>query len=536
MRVLVAGRWLDGYLDETVVAGCVRIRPTLWITLFPVDGQYFVRGGGPREVAAYTREFGMQAVARKGVSRLRERGRNHRHVVVGLGVIIASDAPGTSDVPGTASAPGTSDAADPLVVGTTVAFVAPAHPAGMERVVLDRRLVRAYPRAAGGGTEGPIVCRTRPATTPPDVDDPLIGWSPMSGATFDPRSVDRLVSWLAVEWRGPRPDDRTLPGTSAVTTRDRHPPAAGDGTRPTATLFGLGHYAKTQVVPHIRDHLELVRIHEVDPVQIGIRRAGRIAFDTSPLPCPDEPSDVDLIAGFHHTHAPLALAALRRGAVAVVEKPVVTTESDLAELVKHLDAGGRLFACFQRRHSPMNDWLRADLRLADAGEPMLYSAVVFEEPLPSRHWYRWPASRSRLVSNGCHWIDHFLWLNDFAPVRRQTVSVARGGTYTVYVELANDAALSLVLTSIGGSRYGLREHTELRANGVTITIVDGARYTAEAGSRLLRRRRVNRLDAYPAMYRDICTRLVAGVPGESAREIRATAELTLRLDTAARPD
>ncbi|MCK9876463.1 hypothetical protein MXD59_11875 [Frankia sp. Ag45/Mut15] len=245
---------------------------------------------------------------------------------------------------------------------------------------------------------------------------------------------------------------------------------------------------------------------------------------------------MDLIAGFHHTHAPLALAALRRGAVAVVEKPVVTTEADLDELEKHLDAGGRLFACFQRRYSPMNAWLRADLRLADATEPMLYSAVVFEEPLPARHWYRWPASRSRLVSNGCHWIDHFLWLNDFAPVRRQTVSVARGGTYTVYVELANDAALSLVLTSAGGSRYGLREHTELRANGVTVTIVDGARYTAEAGSRLLRRRRVNRLDAYPAMYRDICTRLVTGAPGDTAREIRATADLTLRLDTAATSD
>lgn len=539
MRILVADRWVDGYLDETTVAGGVRIRPTLWITLFPVDGQYFVRAGGPRELAAYTREFGVQAVARKGLSRLQERGRNHRHVAVGLGVILPPDSPGPSDIRDTSSAPG----GDPLTVGTTVAFVAPAHPAGMERVVLDPRLVRTRPRA-GRAPDAPLVRRARPATSPPDVDDALIGWSPASGAPLDPASVDRLVDWLAIEWQGPRRDDQLLRATSAVATRaprrqappDTRSVTPGGGRRPTAALFGLGHYAKTQVVPHVRDHLDLVRIHEVDPVQIGTRRNDRFTFDTSPLPCPDEPTDVDLIAGFHHTHAPLALAALRRGAVAVVEKPVVTTEADLDELEKHLDAGGRLFACFQRRYSPMNAWLRADLRLADATEPMLYSAVVFEEPLPARHWYRWPASRSRLVSNGCHWIDHFLWLNDFAPVRRQTVSVARGGTYTVYVELANDAALSLVLTSAGGSRYGLREHTELRANGVTVTIVDGARYTAEAGSRLLRRRRVNRLDAYPAMYRDICTRLVTGAPGDTAREIRATADLTLRLDTAATSD
>ncbi|MCK9896575.1 Gfo/Idh/MocA family protein [Frankia sp. AgB32] len=530
MRILVAGRWSNGYLDETVVGGLVRVRPTVWITLGPADGQYFVRAGGSRALAAYTREFGVRAVTRKAASRLRERDRNRRYVGIGLGVVVDADPAAVGGDRGPGAAPAR-DAA--FGTGAAVAFVAPCHPACMERVVLDPRLLR--PLARGHRSPpGPLVYRARPASAPPAVDETLIGWSPLAGATLDPAVVDRLAAWLAAEWRGPRPDDRLLGGHSPVATHDRRRPGPPAGTsRPTATLFGLGHYAKTQIVPHVRDHLDLRCVHEIDPCQIGARRTHRWAWDTSPVPRDDEPTDVVLIAGYHHTHAPLAVGALRRGAVAVVEKPVVTTAEDLDELTKLVDTGGRLFACFQRRHSPLNAWLRADLGLDRGREPMLYSAVVFEEPLPARHWYRWPASRTRLVSNGCHWIDHFLWLNDFAPVRRSTVTAARGGTFTVYVELANDAVLSLMLTSAGGSRFGLREHTELRANGVTVTIVDGARYTAEAGARILRRRRVNRLDSYPAMYRDICARIVAGDPGQDAREIRAVAELTLDLDTTA---
>ena len=44
---------------------------------------------------------------------------------------------------------------------------------------------------------------------------------------------------------------------------------------------------------------------------------------------PDERFDVHLIAGFHHTHAPLACHALDAGAHAVVEKPLATTEAQL---------------------------------------------------------------------------------------------------------------------------------------------------------------------------------------------------------------
>ncbi|MCM3925164.1 hypothetical protein ND748_26295, partial [Frankia sp. AiPs1] len=242
MRVLLAQRWADGFLDETPTAGLARVRPAVWITLVPVDDQFFVRSGGSRALAAYTREFGARAVARKTASRLRERDRNRRYVGVGLGTIEPDPSPTSEHRTGEHWASehwaGESRAGEPPArepsagvptAGSPVAFVAPCHPACMERVVLHRDLIRPLrpadvPRAADHGARSgraTIVHRARPASPPPAVDDALVGWSPMAGIELDPAAVDRLVAWLAIEWRGARPDDRLLTGASPITTSTR---------------------------------------------------------------------------------------------------------------------------------------------------------------------------------------------------------------------------------------------------------------------------------------------------------------------------
>ncbi|WP_026239855.1 Gfo/Idh/MocA family oxidoreductase [Parafrankia discariae] len=524
MRILIADRWTGGFLDEALPPEHLRIAPVFWVRLDRIDDLYFVRSADARMLATYVRQVGVRSTARKVVSRYRERSRNERFVGVGLGLVV-----GAPDRTGERA----SDA---------VFFVAPCHPACMERVVLHRDLVRpAAERVAGG----PVVYRPSPVSPGPVVDSGLVGWSPSSGARVEPAAVDRLAAWAAGEVAAPSAGgDRVLSVGTAVREVDpprpplqrlplplpRLPRPARVPARPTAALFGLGNYAKTQVLPFVAPHLDVVRVHELDPTQLGNRRRRDVCWDTAPGLRDGERVDVLLIAGYHHTHAPLTLDALAAGSVAVVEKPVVTCESDLEQVVKAVDRGGRLFACFQRRHSPINDWARQDLRLRDRTGPLSYSAVVFEEPLPRRHWYRWPISRSRVVSNGCHWIDHFLWLNDFAAVRRTSVFQARGDVVTLAVELVNDSVLSLTLTSAGGSRYGQREYTELRANGRTVRIVDWTRYEAEDNRRVFRRHRLNRQHSYPEMYRSICTRVTGGDPGDPSSALAATAELTLRLD------
>jgi len=142
-----------------------------------------------------------------------------------------------------------------------------------------------------------------------------------------------------------------------------------------AVLFGYGNYAKVNIIPNIKKHLSLSAIHEIDPTQIPRNPDKKITWDTNPDFRDEESYDAALIAGYHHTHAPLAVKALNRGMSAVVEKPIVTEEKDLADL---LIATGKpeakIFASFHKRYSPLNKFIRKDLNLAD-GKPFNYHCV-----------------------------------------------------------------------------------------------------------------------------------------------------------------
>jgi predicted dehydrogenase len=238
---------------------------------------------------------------------------------------------------------------------------------------------------------------------------------------------------------------------------------------------------------------------------------------------------VVLIAGFHHTHAGLAVEALRRGGFAVVEKPLITRRDQLDPLLAEVERSPRLFACFHKRYSAFNAQAALDLAVRP-GDPIHYHCVVFEEPLPDLHWYRWPNSGSRLVSNGCHWIDHFLFLNGYAKPIRSTVLRALGDIAIVTVELENGAVFSMTLGDQGSPRLGVREYIELRAGQRTSTIMDATRYRSEDRSRVLRRLRVGRQESYTRMYRSIGKTILAGGEGDSLASIEVCNRLLIDLE------
>jgi len=253
-------------------------------------------------------------------------------------------------------------------------------------------------------------------------------------------------------------------------------------------------------------------------------------WDSSPNVRAIEDFDVYFIAGYHHAHAPLASTALRRGAYAVTEKPLAVDRSQLAELLGAMrDTEGGFFACFHKRYSPFNDYAWKDLG-CESGEPINYHCVVYEVPLPDLNWYRWPNSKSRLISNGCHWLDHFLFLNHFCEVMSMSIDEAPDGTINCSVTLENGAYFTMVLTDTGSERIGLQDHVELRARGVTVTIVNNARYLAENARRVMRRARINKTLPYGLMYRLIAEQIAAGDVGDSLASVRISAGLVLDLE------
>ena len=501
-------RAIDGALDAWRDPRAeVRVAVEHWYWHEPVGRQFIERPKDVRMVWHYLRRVGPVAVWRKIRSRLDERRRNDKVVGIGVGCLL--------DVPADVG----------LVPGQQVVFLAPNHSTAWPNISLDFRfVVPLEPIMASRAMDG--------RGKVPDEVRMYAGWSPYSGRSLDHGALRRVLQTFASDVAG-HPGAAVSNQTTCTArhrrTERREVPTRADA-RPTAVVFGLGNYAKTQVVPVVRRHLHLVAIHEIDPDQLDSASVVGVTLDTSPWPRPSERYDAWFIAGFHHTHGPLAIQALGSGAYTVVEKPVVTNREQFAKLHDALTRSGgrRLFACFHKRYSQLHQWAMRDLEVAPgSGKPIDMHCLVYEIPLPALHWYNWPTSGSRLISNGCHWLDYFLYVNDFTPVRTLAVLPLRGRDLLVTVRLENDAQLTMSLTDTGSQRLGVRDVIELRADDVTVRVTDATYYDAESTRRALPRHRVNPMQAYTRMYESICQRIVAGESGDIVDSLRST---TLMLD------
>jgi predicted dehydrogenase len=518
VRALLRGQWQDGLLDFHREPDEYRIRVLAMANLALASDAYFIRDLRVRLLWNYLSQIGPVMIWRKVASRLQERSRNEKWLSLGIGVV--QEIPRGGD----------------LRPGDRVAFVAPSHPACVERLVLRRPLLVPWPGSLPVPFSERAVLHQRSSDRGEDETfDAIRGWSPSSGVPLPadlPRSLRETAIPLlqATDW--PRatshPASDTQEPREFRVQEERTERPAHTGRR--AAIFGYGHYAKTIIVPNVESTLSIEAVHEIDPTQIPGRGVSITRWDTAAVPRPDENYDVYFLAGYHHTHAPLAVEALNRGAYAVVEKPLAIDAAQLDELLTAMARSDRgLFACFHRRYSPLNRYALRDLAQRPGGA-INYHCIVYEVRLPQLHWYRWPTSRSRLVSNGCHWIDQFLWLNGYSEVHSSEIFRAPDGTLNCSAALRNGAVFTMVLTEVGSERIGLQDHVELRAGDRTVRIIDNTRYRSEDNSRVIRTLHVTKAHAYKRMYREIARRVAAGEGGDSLASVRNSTRLVLDLD------
>jgi predicted dehydrogenase len=482
----------------------VRIAVEWLAPLVDVSEQYVSPPRSLRLLLTYVGRFGVADALLKVRSRLSERGRNRKTAALVQGTVLE----GPEGMR--------------LKPGSRVWAFAPSAAPDAGRIVVDRAFVIEAGTAA-----------LRPET-PPALPPPLqacVAWSPFSGRTVDAPAVGRALAELSASLVGAdvsAPD----PSSAAPVAERWNPPGARPSSRPTVAVFGMGNYAKQLIAPNIPKAMELMRVHELDPRQLAGWGRRDVGLDTAPWPRDEDRYDLWFVAGYHCTHAPIALEALRRGGAVAVEKPLATTREELAKLRTALesDPSARLFTCFQRRYAEYNAWIREDLQ-ANPGDPLNYDCIVYEIPLSPLHWYSWPSSRSRLISNGCHWIDHFMLLNDYSEVTESHVVAGAHNGSLAYLRLANGAEFTMRLTEIGSPRIGVRDHVEVSLGGRTATIRNAQLYSAEDGVKTLRRRRVSVMAAYQTMYREICRRVLDGGPGEPVETLRAS-HAAIELDEA----
>ena len=292
----------DGYLDQAMTDGSVRIQVVRATRYPPLGEQFFRRQLDFRFALAYAREIGLLNVARKARSRLAEQVRNDRCTVVGLGRVIQSRDPG-------------------VVPGTLVPFIVPDSGPPSERYVVPAGLVGDPWHGAVPDRPGGMWQVVKAAAGEDDPDIPRIaGWHGCSGLPWPLLKHDiQAVANRALKAAGSSATCSC--SDSPVTERTEAGRESG------LTIFGYGNYVKTMVIPQLSRSIPVRCIHEIDPWQIGRHRNKLWSWDTSPTLRPDEHPDVVVVASFHHTHASIAVEAMEQGARAVIiEKPVVTTE------------------------------------------------------------------------------------------------------------------------------------------------------------------------------------------------------------------
>ncbi len=520
MRTLIDGAWENSSLDFHRSPSNARIQVMAFANLEPVVGMYFILPRSTNLVWNYIREVGPIETWRKVTSRLQERNRNKKYQSFGVGKITSCD-PGGNFSP-----------------GENVLFLAPASPQCVERVVLPEALIaKADELEIQTAKSKGLLYLAEPRITVVESKwwSRVRRWSEHSGQLLRPEDVAPIAQELhrlarEVDWSAAHEllAEAPTPVREIYSTLGTF--VAPGGKRKRAVLFGYGHYAKTNIVPNVRKYLDIESVHEIDPIQVPKNWGKLPSWDSSPGPRATEDFDVYFLAGYHHTHAPLAAVALAKGAYAVAEKPIAVDEGQLQELLEAMkDARGGLFACFHKRYSPLNKIALEDLDHRP-GKPINYNCIVYEVPLPEMHWYRWPNSKSRLISNGCHWIDHFLHLNDYCEVASTLVGSGSDGTINCSVGLTNGAYFTMVLTDTGSQRIGLQEYVELRSEGVTVKITNSSHYFSENRLRVLRRKRVKKTVSYKLMYRSIAAQIADGRPGDSIDSVRVSSQLILELE------
>jgi len=476
-------------LDDHLFSSALLIKVFAICNLEKINNQYFIRAKSFRKIYYYCREIGFKNTVLKIISRSREKTRNEKYFSIGIGEVVKST---------TAK----------FQSEKIVYFIASNHPACPERVVIDEKLV-----FLTDDQSHPLISKNHIVWLKKFYLEKwwatLLSWSPYSGLPISDLENIAVSEKIKQFWKSVsiKPENNiALRKATAISEVRIAKKKDGKKANKTAVLFGYGNYAKTIILPNLHKSITVSAIHEIDPAQL-IPLKKNMSYDTKPYPR-DEKYDVYLIAGYHHTHVDIAIAGLQNGADVIVEKPLMTHRKDLEKLICAMQqSSSELYACFQRRYHRFNDYVRQDFKL-NVGDPISYYAIIYEETLPELHWYRWPNSRSAIISNGCHWIDHFLFLNNFSPVFTAFARKMQSGEIVIIVELANGATLSLTLSHLGSARIGMQEYIELRSGGNTAKIRNGNYYQSENASRIIRRSKINKYEAYKKMYHLISKNIV----------------------------
>jgi len=513
MKILVNKKWRDNFVDYHKSQKEYRIRVLGFKNLERLENVYHTRPKSLRLLLNYFPVMGFEGMFNKVWSRIREDYRNEKYISCGFGEIIETAHDNS------------------FSVGDLVGFLAPWHPALVERIVLPEVLIFKIGKedVPGVPPQKILYSSLEKKETVQRWWKDLRAWGIYSGREIPDTLKSQILEGMTSEIKNNDWSQAQLFSTEGASVISETKGNGVKSSKKTGVLFGYGNYAKINIIPYTKKFIDIQTVHEVDPTEIFFETR-RVKWDSSSFPRKEEKSDVYFIATYNHFHAPLAIHALNQGAYALVEKPVVLDYEELNDLEAALKKSGpRLFIGFQKRYGPFNKWALKDLGVR-YGEPIFYNSIVYELKQPEFFWYNWPVSRSTFFANACHQIDHFLYLNNFSKPKDFGLHLLHDNTIVTWIELENGATLTSTFSEKGSSRVGPKDIVELKVTGKIVRIIDATHYISEDNKRIIRKRKVFKPVSYKDMYQTIGRKIANNEGADSIDSVITSAKIMLDLE------
>ncbi len=272
------------------------------------------------------------------------------------------------------------------------------------------------------------------------------------------------------------------PGATFVKTGASLPLKAGAASGASLAIVGAGNFTKMTLLPALSALKANVRYIVSASGVSGTHLAKKhgVAYSSTAYEdvLQDPQVDAVIITTQHNLHAAMTVQALRAGKHVFVEKPLVITESELAEVTEAYQAGRTsVMVGFNRRFSPFIS--KAKALLGTVTEPMNIVITANAGAIPYSHWTQQMAvGGGRIIGEACHFIDMVTHLTG-SPVTEVMASALgphpQGDSDNVSVILkCADGSQGVVNYFANGHKSYPKERIEIYSAG-RVLVVDNFR-------------------------------------------------------------
>ena len=260
--------------------------------------------------------------------------------------------------------------------------------------------------------------------------------------------------------------------------------AAGAGTLQVGVI-GAGLFGKALLLPALKDlpnvSLRTLATGSGASVEHSARKFG-FSNQTTDAATIWGDTNIHAVLGLtpHSQHATLVQMAIQNNKALFLEKPICTTEEELAELKQAAAAAQSLpviFVGHNRRYSPHT--LQMQKWLAGRQGPLVLQMRVNTGFVPASHWvHSDDEGRSRIVGEVSHFIDLIQCLAGASIARVSAERISgdnRSSVNNDNVAMSfklGDGSVGTLIYSASGDKAYSREMTEIFFDGKTISSKD----------------------------------------------------------------